>query len=227
MTETDPSAPELLRAGLLKGASLMVARAVGVARGEHPPCFADAIAHECERLGASVARCDLTRAQDTEQATLDALARAEAVDLLAVDADSLFARAAEGASPHAGRAALQECMQCTWELTRALANAAFIERQRPGRILFVAPRDDGEQGELAQHARAARAALENLARTLSIEFSRYALTTVAIAPARRTSAQEVAALVAYLASPAGAYFSGCVMDLTGPAPASRASERAR
>ena len=60
-------------------------------------------------------------------------------------------------------------------------------------------------------ARAARAGLENLARTLSIEWSRHAITTVAIAPAPDTDAGELAALCAYLASPAGAYFSGCLL----------------
>jgi NAD(P)-dependent dehydrogenase (short-subunit alcohol dehydrogenase family) len=118
-------------------------------------------------------------------------------------------------------------MQVTWEVTRAVASAAFLERQRPGRVVYIAPGDDREHAQEQLYARAARAALENLARTLSIEFSRHAVTTVAIAPGTRTSAQEIAALVAYLASPAGAYFSGCLLDLTGPTPASRASERAR
>ncbi|MDQ6914522.1 MAG: hypothetical protein M3155_01770, partial [Actinomycetota bacterium] len=63
------------------------------------------------------------------------------------------------------------------------------------------------------HAEAARAALENLARTLSIEWARHQIRVVAIAPAAGTEAAEVGALVAYLASPAGDYFSGCVLSL--------------
>ena len=42
----------------------------------------------------------------------------------------------------------------------------------------------------ATHADAARAGLENLARTLSIEWARYAITLVAIAPGRATPAQR-------------------------------------
>jgi hypothetical protein len=62
-------------------------------------------------------------------------------------------------------------------------------------------------------AGALRAALENLARTLSTEWARHQLTTVTLAPAAEGAADEVAALVAYLASPAGAYFSGCVLEV--------------
>ena len=79
----------------------------------------------------------------------------------------------------------------------------------------MAPPDGGGGDELARHARAARAGLENLARTLSIEWSRFAVTPVAIAPGARTQPAEIAKLCAYLASPAGAYFSGCLLDLRG------------
>ena len=84
---------------------------------------------------------------------------------------------------------------------------------RGGRIVYIAPSpQDGA------HAEAARAGLENLSRTLSIEWARHQTTTVTIAPGDETAAQEVAALVAYLASPAGAYFSGCLLDLRGVRP---------
>jgi citronellol/citronellal dehydrogenase len=64
------------------------------------------------------------------------------------------------------------------------------------------------------HAHAARAALENLSRTLSIEWSRYGIRTTTITPGPRTSDDEVAGIVAYLASPAGDYFSGARLDLS-------------
>ncbi len=139
-------------------------------------------------------------------------------DLLVVDAAGVFAAAGEPA-----RDALGRTMQLTWEVTRAVA-AALIEQQRPGRIVFVAPPervDDGAAESIATdacrdartHARAARAGLENLARTTSIEWARYGITTVAITPGRDTTGDTLAALCAYLASPAGAYFSGCVLAL--------------
>jgi hypothetical protein len=63
------------------------------------------------------------------------------------------------------------------------------------------------------HAEAARAGLENMARTLSIEWARLGIRPVAVLPGAATAAGEVAELVAFLASPAGAYYSGCVFDL--------------
>jgi hypothetical protein len=86
-----------------------------------------------------------------------------------------------------------------FDATRDVANA-WIEAERGGKVVFVAPRDDAPQ----------RAALENLARTLSIEWARYGITPTAILPG---SDEDVAELVAFLASPAGNYYSGCAFTL--------------
>src|SRR5207245_2178300 len=77
-----------------------------------------------------------------------------------------------------------------------------------GRIVLLAPRPGA-----GPHAEAATAGIENLARTLSIEWARHSITAVAVAPGARTPAGELAAVTAYLLSPAGAYFSGCLLDL--------------
>ncbi len=63
------------------------------------------------------------------------------------------------------------------------------------------------------HAEAARSGLENMARTLSIEWARRGIRPVTIAPGEATSGAEIAELAAFLASPAGAYYSGCRFDL--------------
>jgi NAD(P)-dependent dehydrogenase (short-subunit alcohol dehydrogenase family) len=76
-----------------------------------------------------------------------------------------------------------------------------------GLIALVAPRPGDAQAE------AARAGLETMARTLSIEWARLAIRPVAVLPGEATAAGEVAELVAYLATPAGAYFSGCRFEL--------------
>jgi NAD(P)-dependent dehydrogenase (short-subunit alcohol dehydrogenase family) len=205
---------------------------------------ASAIAEGCAVLGAGVTTCELPDGDDAAQCALDALGdRGGALDLLVIDAASIFAGTCT-----AGAVAMGRCLQASWEITHALANAAWIEHGRAGRLLFIAPAGpsasvaEGAPAaalvELAPYARATRAGLENLARTLSIEWSRHPITTVCIAPAPDTSAGDIAALVAYLASPAGAYFSGCRLDLDAGVPsqrlpnrdahpsASRASERA-
>jgi len=94
----------------------------------------------------------------------------------------------------------------TWSAVHGYAGS-LIEATRPGRIVLIAPPDE-----------AASAALENLARTLSVEWARRSITVVAIARAEATSAADVAALVAYLCSPAGEYFSGCLLDMRSGSP---------
>jgi NAD(P)-dependent dehydrogenase (short-subunit alcohol dehydrogenase family) len=208
----------MLRPGLLEGVSVLVARAITDA-----PTTAEAqgpgagIAAACSGLGASVLECPLSYdadsglAQDTLESSLGELlagtrAGAGRIELLALDAASMFARAT-------GPRALRACLDVSWSVTQALAEAVFLKDGGGGRVVYVAPAPNA-----GEHAGAARAGLENLARTLSIEWARHAITTVAIAPGAGTDAAgEVAALTAYLASPAGAYFSGCVLDLRGPA----------
>ena len=76
-----------------------------------------------------------------------------------------------------------------------------------GQILLLAP----PPGDA--HAEAARGGLENLARTLSIEWARFGVRPVAILPGAATADADVAELAAFLASPAGAYYSGCAFTL--------------
>jgi citronellol/citronellal dehydrogenase len=134
------------------------------------------------------------------------------IDLLVLDAAGVFAseRGAVGdPDANSAGAALGRCLQAAWTLTRAVFNLAFLPAQG-GRVLYIAPRADA-----GTHSEPALAGLENLSRTLSIEWSRHGVTAVTIAPGRLTPPGEVAALAAYLASPAGAYFSGCLLDLRG------------
>ncbi len=121
-----------------------------------------------------------------------------------------------GCSPRQADA-LIATLEASWRVTRAVANAAFIAGEG-GRIVYVAPPtlaagNRREPGAVAAHADAVRAGLENLARTLSIEWARFGISPVAIAPGPSTAAEQVAGVVAYLASPAGDYFSGCQLDL--------------
>jgi NAD(P)-dependent dehydrogenase (short-subunit alcohol dehydrogenase family) len=220
-TRSEPS--QLLRRGLLEGVSVLVASA-RVASADQDDSLGGAVAVACAELGARVSVCSPIgdppdRAADpaldeaaADHAVRAALRDADALDLLVVDAAGLFAGAAAPGSLAPGRArvALRTCLDASWNVTRAVVNFAFLPAQRGGRILYLAPSPG-----CGEHADGARAGLENLARTLSIEWARHSVTAVTIAPGDTTSASEVAALTAYLASPAGAYFSGCLMDLRG------------
>ena len=193
MTLTDVL--QLLRTGLLDG------RPIGVA-GPARPAIADALT----ALGAVLQPLVADHADEPE---VEQAARAlSPVEILVVDAAAAFT----AAQPQAGQdelAPLRAAADGAWAVARAVANAAWIEREAPGKLVLLAPKPDA-----GAHAEATRAALENLSRTLSIEWSRFGIRTTTITPGTETTAQTEAALVAYLASPAGDYFSGCRLDLS-------------
>ena len=124
------------------------------------------------------------------------------VPLQALASDSRPAFAAGGAE------ALRIALEQAWTSTRAVANGAFIPSRQGGKIVLLAPSPDA-----GDHAEAARSALENLARTLSVEWARHAVSITAVMPGQRTTDEELAELVCFLVSPAGSYFSGCRLDL--------------
>jgi NAD(P)-dependent dehydrogenase (short-subunit alcohol dehydrogenase family) len=206
----------------------------GQARPQSPPRSLGASVHRaCAGLGARVrvvtppadsspgeqdeAIADLVKAAASELGGVAVLV-VDAADLFAVHLGGGTVAGGDGEQARGegeqdrGRAAMRGCLQETWSVTRAAANVALLAGGQGGRIVYLAPRPLS-----GRHAGAACAGLENLARTLSIEWSRHTITTVAIAPGDATSDEDVAALTAYLASAAGGYFSGCLLDLRGPA----------
>jgi NAD(P)-dependent dehydrogenase (short-subunit alcohol dehydrogenase family) len=214
------AATDLFREGLLTDVRMVVAGPEAtpgaIAAGGD---FALAIGDGCTGLGAKVVVFPISHDASPElqeqqvEMTLDgAMERLGAIELLVVDGDGLLAEAL--ARGEEEREALVSCLDQAWSVTRALAARAFIAREVPGRIVYVAP----ASGSSAEgHREVARAAFENLSRTLSIEWARYGITPLTIAPGESTSPQEMASLTAYLSSPAGAYFSGCLLDLRGSA----------
>jgi hypothetical protein len=104
-----------------------------------------------------------------------------------------------------------EEVERAWTAIRAVAVGALIPAGA-GTIVLLAPRPG-----TVSHGDAVRAALENLARTLSVEWARYGITTTAIWPGARTAEDDLATVVAYLIGPAGAYFSGCRLELDAAA----------
>jgi len=115
------------------------------------------------------------------------------VDALIVDAAAIFASAV-------GVDAVRAALDGAWAAIQPEATGAKLI------VLLAPPPGDA-------HAEAARAGLENLARTLSIEWARLGIRPVAIHPGTATPAPDVAELAAFLASGAGAYYSGCRFDL--------------
>ncbi|HTX10412.1 MAG TPA: hypothetical protein VME22_17445 [Solirubrobacteraceae bacterium] len=175
----------VLRQGLLS------ARAVALAGGPSRAVI-DALSGVGARLLSLDETLDEDRAREWAAATAP-------IHALVYDAGPTFATG--------GQSALREATERAWIATRAVGAGALIPAGA-GKVVLIAPRPD--RGPLAA---AASAALENLARTLSVEWARYGVTAVAIAPGSATREEELAELVCFLVSPAGDYFDGCLFEL--------------
>ena len=153
-----------------------------LAAAEPPSRFGEATALRASKLKAAVDRVKVDPTGDE--------AAPRETDVLVWDGASL-------AGP-------RDVLDGAWLALRPVAKAAWIDAGRPGgKLVLIAP-PPGDAG-----VEAARAGLENLARTLSIEWSRHGIRSVAILPGAATEPEEVAELTAFLASEAGDYYSGC------------------
>ncbi|MGA8365548.1 MAG: SDR family NAD(P)-dependent oxidoreductase, partial [Solirubrobacteraceae bacterium] len=196
-------ASELLSPGLLNEVSILVVAVSSPGAGCKPDeSFARAVGDACEQLGSRVVLYEYDCAIEEaamNRAVASATAESGGLDTLVVDGAASFASGG-----------LHACLESAWNATRAAVNHAILPAARGGQVVYLAPPPGA-----GKQADAARAGLENLARTLSVEWARHEITVVTIALGDTTAAGEVAALTAYLASPAGAYFSGCLLDLRG------------
>jgi citronellol/citronellal dehydrogenase len=148
-------------------------------------------------------------AQAVEQALGHLGARVEVFDPEAERTGSVDAVVYDAAPTfgHGGHAGLRDSMARGWTAIREVATDALIPNER-GKVVVIAPRPD-----TGAFAGAARAALENLTRTLSVEWARYGVTATVITPGGATTDDQIAQLVCFLVSPAGDYFSGCRFSL--------------
>ena len=179
----------VLRDGLLSGRAVALAGAVPAA-----------VAGALERLGARTEIVPSGEIGSDEERVGEWASAREPLDAIVYDARGAFAGG--------GEPALSEALELAWTAVREVANGALIPAERPGKVVLLGPRPDA--GPLA---RAARAGLENLARTLSVEWARHQVTTVMVAPGSETTDEELAELVSFLVSPAGEYLTGCRLEL--------------
>lgn len=102
-----------------------------------------------------------------------------------------------------GEGELEDVLATAWIAVREVAVGALIPGSQGGKIVLVAPRGQAP----------VQAAFENLSRTLSVEWARYGVTVVTVAPGAHADDGEVAEVVCYLVSAAGDYFSGTRFDV--------------
>ncbi len=192
----------------------------------------------CEGGRCDTAVCDIREEDQVAQFVDGVLARHGKIDTLVNNAGGQFMSPAEDITPKGFRTVVRLNLEGTWLMTHAVATKAMIPAGG-GKVISVTLSPHNGLPGMA-HSSAARAAVENLTRELSIEWARFNIRLTAIAsghfetdaiqkypePVRAGVAQtiplgrmgrplEQAWLVAYLASPAGDYHSGSVITIDG------------
>ena len=228
------------RASALELAALG-ARVVVCGRREEPLEETAAQADE-GRVEARV--CDIREEEQVERLVDGVLERHGRIDLLVNNAGGQYMSPAEDITPKGFRTVVRLNVEGTWLMTHAVATKAMMGgggfEPRGGKIVNVTLSPHHGLPGMA-HSSAARAAVENLTRVLSIEWARFGIRLTALAAGhfgtetlrtkypkqvvegvagtvplgRLGTEEEFAWLVAYLATPAGDYFSGAVLTLDG------------
>jgi citronellol/citronellal dehydrogenase len=257
MSGPDPSGSSIFAPGLLDGKVCLVSGAgtglgratalelaslgavvVGCGRRAEP---LEEMAAEVERAGgaAEAVAADIRDSEAVDALIDGVLERHGRLDVLVNNAGGQFLSPAEAITPKGFRTVTELNVQGTWQMTHAAATKAFIPRQGGKVISVTLSPHQGMPGMV--HSGAARAAVENMMRTLSIEWARFGITLCAVAAGqfdtevlrtkypkevsenvartvplgRLGTPEEMAWLIAFLASPAGDFFSGAVLTIDG------------
>jgi NAD(P)-dependent dehydrogenase (short-subunit alcohol dehydrogenase family) len=197
----------------------------------------EALDAECLAIAA-----DVREPEEVERVVTASLERFGAVDVLVNNAGGQFSAPAEEISEKGWRAVERVTVDAVWSITRTVAARSMIPGGG-GLVVFVGFSPlRGIPG--FAHASAGRAAVANLASGLALEWSRYGIRSVCVAPGtilteglegygadqidawRRTvplgrlgRPEEVAALIAFLATAGGAYVTGATIVVDGGADA--------
>jgi citronellol/citronellal dehydrogenase len=184
--------------------------------------------------------CDIREKQQVDALVDGVLENHGRIDLLLNNAGGQFLAPAEDITPKGFRTVIRLNVEGTWLMTHTVATRAMMPEHRGGKIVNVTLSPHHGLPGMA-HSSAARAAVENLTRVLSIEWARFGIRLTAVAPGpmstetmrtkypkavvegaagtvplgRLGTEEEFAWLIAYLASPAGDYFSGAVLTIDG------------
>jgi citronellol/citronellal dehydrogenase len=184
--------------------------------------------------------CDIREEEQVAALVDGVLADHGRIDLLVNNAGGQFLSSAEDITPKGFRTVQRLNVEGTWLMTHAVATRAMIPESRGGKVVNVTlSPHNGMPGMV--HSGAARAAVENLTRGLSIEWARFGIRLNAIAVGqvatevlvekypreivegiastiplgRLGTPDDIAWLVAYLASRAGDFVSGSVLTVDG------------
>jgi citronellol/citronellal dehydrogenase len=186
-----------------------------------------------------VVECDIREEEQVETLVGEVMERHGKIDLLVNNAGGQYMVPAEDITPKGFRTVMRLNVEGTWLMTHAVATRAMIPGGG-GKIVNVTLSPHNGLPAMA-HSSAARAAVENLTRVLSIEWARFGIRLTALAAGhfetetlktkyprqvvesvagtvplgRLGQPEEFAQLVAFIATPGGDYLSGTVLTMDG------------
>lgn len=225
--------------GRATAAELTACGATVVVCGRRPDPLEETVGL-CAKGACHALTCDI-REEDQVSALVDeVLGRHGQIDLLVNNAGGQYLTPAEDITPKGFRTVIRLNVEGTWLMSHAVATKAMIPGERGGKIVNVTLSPHHGLPGMA-HSSAARAAVENLTRVLSIEWARFGITLTALAAGhfatetlrtkypkevvenvaasiplgRLGTEQEFAELVAFVASPGGDYMSGSIITSDG------------
>lgn len=182
--------------------------------------------------------CDIRDTEQIRQLVAFIQEKAGRLDILVNNAGGQFPSLAEAMSEKGWNAVINNNLNGTWYMTQAMANAFFIP-QKTGTILnIIVNIYRGVPGMV--HTGAARAGVDNMTKTLAVEWCKYNIRVNAVAPGiiqssglenyppgmmegmadtipmkRLGTTDEVAWLSVFLVSPYAAYITGETMYVDG------------
>lgn len=197
-------------------------------------CMSEGATGSCSAM-----ECDIREVDEVERLVEATLETHGKIDTLVNNAGGQFMAPAESISPKGFDTVIRLNVHGTWLMTSTVAHKWMIENGGGKVISVTLSPHNGMPGMV--HSGAARAGVENMMRTLSIEWARFGISCNALAigqiatetlltkypkaavdmlehsvPVQRLGRpEEVAWQVAYLASPAGDFYSGSVITMDG------------
>jgi citronellol/citronellal dehydrogenase len=184
--------------------------------------------------------CDIREPDSVEKLVSDVLARFARIDILINNAGGQFPSPAQQLSPRGFEAVVRNNLVGTFNMTREVAVRAMIPQRAGAIVNVIANIARGFPG--MAHTGAARAGVENLTRSLAVEWAQFDVRVNAVAPGiiassgiaqyppelvkssvartpqkRMAHVEEVAHAIVYLAAPAAAFVTGATLRIDGGA----------
>jgi len=209
--------------------------------GRRPDVLADA-ARQLDPSGDRIipSPCDIREPEDVERAVGETLDRFGAVHVLVNNAGGQYLAPAEAISPTGFEAVVRTNLLGTWNVTREVAVRSMIPQGGGAIVNVIAQVERGFPGFC--HSGAARAGVENMTRTLAVEWVGHRIRVNAVAPGfihteaiegypdelveqsrrltpmkRLGTREEIALSIVFLASRASSFITGETLVIDGGA----------